>query len=267
MLRPLLACVLAAAALLCSSDLAAQQVVRATVLDAVTGTPLAGALVRLETETGALSQAEFTDARGAVRLRYRNPGRYLLSAERSGYDRTETRLLLRLDGDMAAELRMRPSPLALDTLRVVAEATGPEVGAETFRRRRSSGRGVFLDSAYVDQRDATWPGDFLRSVPGIEVRLMSGRGGIRRPTTRMGGRCLSTLVNGLPYYGGWPGSRALEQTLQASNVVAVEVYREYEEVPPELRRYARRNGVCGLIIYWTEDGWQSTSRGVDGSDP
>lgn len=263
--RTRLAFALLAAALLCSGELRAQSL-RATVTDAGTGAPVAAALVRLQTETGTLSQAEFTDARGTVRLRVRNPGRYVVSAERSGYEVERTTLLLRMDAETPVALRLRPSPLSLDTLRVVAEATGPETGNETFARRRGGGRGIFLDSAYVAQRDATWPGDFLRSVPGIEVRLMSGRGGYRRPTTRMGGRCLATLVNGLPYYGGWPGATALERTLQASNVVAVEVYRVYEEVPPELQRYARRAGVCGLVIYWTEDGWTSLSRGVDGSD-
>jgi hypothetical protein len=264
--RRLLASGFLAAALVCSAQLRAQAV-RATVTDAATGAPVAAAMVRLETETGTLAEAEFTDARGTVRLRVRNPGRYVLSAERSGYERERSVLLLRMDEEAPVALRMRPSPLALDTLRVVGVATGPEMGSETFSRRRSSGRGIFLDSAYVARRDAVWPGDFLRSVPGIEVRLMSGRGGYRRPTTRMGGRCLATLVNGLPYYGGWPGSVNLERTLQASNVVAVEVYREYAEVPPELRRYARQRGACGLIVYWTEDGWTSLSRGVDGSDP
>ena len=261
--RLLATALLAAAAVLVSAGLPAQ-VVRATVVDERTSAPVPGALVRLETETGVLAQAEFTDARGGVRLRVRNPGRYVLSAERSGYLRAEATLLIRLDGETAAELRMRPSPLALDTVRVVAEAQGPEGGSETFRRRRASGQGVYLDSAYIAQRDATFPADFLRSVPGIEVRLMSGRGGVRRPTTRMGSRCLATLVNGLPYYGGWPRSVSLEQTLQASNVVAVEVYRTYEEVPRELQRYARAGGACGLIVYWTEDGWQSESRGVGG---
>jgi hypothetical protein len=264
--RRLTAFVLVAAALVCSAELRAQAV-RATVTDAGTGAPVSAALVRLETETGTLAGAEFTDARGTVRLRVRNPGRYVLSAERSGYEVERTTLLLRLDGETPVALAMRPSPLALDTLRVVAEATGDEVGSEAFSRRRSGGRGIFLDSAYIAQRDATWPGDFLRSVPGIEVRLMSGRGGFRRPTTRMGSRCLATLVNGLPYYGGWPRTVPLEQTLQASNVVAVEVYRVYEEVPVPLRRYARQGGACGLVIYWTEDGWTSQALGVDGGDP
>ncbi|HVH13224.1 MAG TPA: carboxypeptidase-like regulatory domain-containing protein [Longimicrobium sp.] len=261
--RRLLASALLAAAVFAAAELPAQGV-RATVTD-VAGAPVDGALVRLESETGRLVQAGFTDARGAVRLQHRDPGRYVLSAERSGYDRTQATLLLRIDADTPVSLRMPASPLTLDTLRVATEATGPEVGAETFRRRRSSGRGIYLDSAYVAQRNAVWPGDFLQSVPGIEVRVTSGRGGYRRPTTRMGGRCLTTLVNGLPYYGGWPRFMTLEQTMHASNVVAVEVYRVYEDVPAELRRYARGMRSCGLVVYWTEDGWQSTSLGVEGS--
>ena len=48
-------------------------------------------------------------------------------------------------------------------------------------------------------------------------------------------------------------------TLRRTDVVAVEVYREHHEVPPEYRRYTGR---CGLVIYWTEDGWHNPYRGV-----
>mgnify|MGYP006146166611 CR=1 FL=1 len=134
-----------------------------------------------------------------------------------------------------------------------------EVGRETFERRRLTGDGIFLDSAYVAQVPARWPGELLRSVPDIELRLVTGREGYRRPYTRLGRRCLAYLVNGLPYYGGWPRWVQLEETLRRTDVVAVEVYREHHEVPPEYRRYTGR---CGLVIYWTEDGWHNPYRGV-----
>jgi hypothetical protein len=77
-----------------------------------------------------------------------------------------------------------------------------------------------------------------------------------------GSRCLNSLVNGLPYYGGWPRFVSLEETLRTNSVVAVEVYRVVEEVPPELQRVARLNGgACGVIVYWTVDGWTSRTRG------
>jgi hypothetical protein len=48
----------------------------------------------------------------------------------------------------ALRMRLEPRPFGLDTV-VVVRAVGPELGRETFDRRRASGRGVFLDSGYV----------------------------------------------------------------------------------------------------------------------
>jgi hypothetical protein len=264
--RPLLSALVALAATLPFAELGAQAV-RVTVTDEATGAPVAGALVRLENEAGELARAGFSDARGTLRLRPREGGRYVLSAERAGYLRAQAEVAVTEGGEAAGTLRMRASPVGLDTVRVVALTAGPEVGRHTFERRRTSGRGIYLDSAYVAQRSALWPGDLLESVPGIEVRTAHGRAGYRLPTTRMGGRCLNMLVNGLPFYGGWPRWVPLEETLRRRNVVAVEVYRVFEEVPRELQRFARNPRPCGLVVYWTQDGWQSRSRGDGATRP
>lgn len=259
LLRPVL---LALPAVLLAAGLPAQAV-RATVTDQGTGAPVAGALVRVENEAGALQGAGFSDARGTVRLPVPGGGRYVVSAERAGYTRARATLLVQAAGESAVTLALPASPFSLDTVRVTAEAAGPEQGRQTFERRRATGNGIYLDSAYVAARRGSWPGDLLESVPGIEVRTVHGPSGVRRPTTRMGGRCLNALVNGLPYYGGWPRWVPLEETLRRADVVAVEVYRVFDEVPRELQRYARASGSCGLVVYWTEDGWESRSRGPD----
>ncbi len=242
------------------------QAVRITVLDDATGAPVAGALVRVQDDSGSLARAGFADGRGTVQLRVREPGRYVVRAERAGYTTAETRVLFAPGGPPAAELRMRAAPVGLDTVRV-ALTVGREVGAQTFDRRRAEGQGIYLDSAYVSQVRANWPGELLESVPGIDIRTAHGAMGWRQPSTQMGRRCLNTLVNGLPYYGGWPRALMLEETLRRSDVVAIEVYRTFQEVPRELHRYARNPRPCGLIIYWTEDGWQSVSRGDGNARP
>jgi hypothetical protein len=242
------------------------QALRITVLDDATGAPVAGALVRVEDGAGTLARAGFADARGTIQLRVRDAGRYVVRAERSGYRPAETLVLFAPGAPETAELRMQASPVGLDTVRV-ALTVGPEVGSATFERRRAEGLGIYLDSAYVAQVRAIWPGELLESVPGIEVRMAHGRTGYRQPTTRMGSRCLNVLVNGLPYYGGWPRALLLEETLRRSDVVAVEVYRTFQEVPRELQRLARTPRPCGLVIYWTEDGWQSESRGAGRARP
>lgn len=238
------------------------QSVRVTVTDAGTGAPVAGAMVRVESDSGTLVRAGFSDERGTIVLPVRDAGRYAVTASRGGYVPSRQDLLFAADGEARVALALRASPVALDTLRVIAAPTRAEVGSQTFDRRRANGRGIYLDSAYIAQRSARWPGELLQSVPGIEVLPVHGRTGWRRPITRMGGRCLNNLVNGLPYYGGWPRFVTLEETLRRNSVVAVEVYRVFEEVPPELQRYARAPRACGLIVYWTVDGWTSPSRGA-----
>jgi hypothetical protein len=248
--------------LLASAARLEAQSVRVTVADEGTGAPVAGAMVRVESVSGALVRAGFSDERGTIVLPLRDPGRYTVTASRGGYLAARQELLHRAEGETRIGLALRSSPLALDTLRVMAPPTRAEVGSQTFNRRRANGRGIYLDSVYIAQRSARWPGELLQSVPGIDVLPVHGRTGWRRPSTRMGARCLNYLVNGLPYYGGWPRFVTLEETLRSSSVVAVEVYRMVEEVPPELQRYARNPRPCGLIVYWTVDGWTSPSRGV-----
>jgi Carboxypeptidase regulatory-like domain len=239
----------------------AAQTVRITVTDQATGGPVAGAMVRVETAEGMLVRAGFTNANGVVRLRTRE-GRFRVGATRSGYVAGQAEVQVGRSGEATLAMRLRTSPLTLDTLRVVTEATGPELGRQTFERRRSSGRGVFLDSAYVAQKRATWPGDLLYSVPDIDV-FASPRDpfGYRRPHSTRGWRCLRTLVDGLPYYGGWPRWVPLEQALRRSDIVSIEVYRDFDEVPRELQYYAWGDRRCGLVLYWTRLGFRTRARG------
>lgn len=208
-------------------------------------------MVRVQNSAGQLAQAGFTDRRGEIRLRV-DPGPYAVSATRAGYTPAAADLTVAPSGEAVAALRMAARPFVLDTVTVVG-STGREVGKQTFERRQATGNGIYLDSAYVAQRRATYPGDLLYSIPGIDVEVVR-RTGYRRPSTRLGNRCLQFLVNGLPYYGGWPRWPRwvpLEETLRRTDVVAVEVYRELSEVPRELQRHAWRRDQCGLVVYWT----------------
>jgi len=239
----------------------AAQTVRVSVVDQASGGPVAGAMVRVEAEDGDLAQAGFSDEHGEIELRLDDPGRYAVGAARAGYLPGADTVEVQASGRATTVLRLRPRPLALDTVTVVASRER-EVGKQTFERRWAAGNGIYLDSAYVERRRVLFPGELLSSVPGIEVLAEHGTG-VRRPVTRRGNQCLAYLVNGLPFYGGWPRWGPLEQTLRSGDVVAVEVYREFDEVPAELQRHARARGRCGLIVYWTEDGWDSPSRGAD----
>jgi hypothetical protein len=238
---------------------AAAQTVRATVTDSRTGAPVAEAMVRVWAADGTLARAGFTDATGTAVLRLRGIGTYRVAVERRGYRAVS------LDGVAVARgapllvpVRMQALPLSMDT--VVVVAAGPtERGRGGFERRRAMGRGVFLDSAYIAQayRGTRWPTDYLRDVPGIYLDR-SGPLGEPHARSLRGWRCMVVLIDGQGV-GLIPNGfnrRTIQQIIRPSDVVAMEVYREYDEVPPEFRRAAYKPPYnCGVYIYWTRVRW------------
>lgn len=238
---------------------AAAQSVRAVVTDAATGAPLAEAMVRVLAPDGVLSGAAFTDASGTAVVRVRGMGTYRVAVERSGYRPASVEdVAVARGATVVVPLRMAILPLSMDTVVVVAQSPN-ERGRGGFERRRAMGRGVFLDSAYIAQRyqGARWPTDYLQGVPGIRLDR-SGPRGEPRPQSLRGWRCMVLMLDGRPLeltlFDGH--RRTIQQIIRPSDVVAMEVYREYDEVPPEFRKYAVQGPYnCGAYMYWTRVRW------------
>lgn len=235
--------------LLCVPPVRVQaQTVRATVVDAATGAPVAEALVRVRAEDGTLASAVFTGADGTAVLRLRREGGYQVTAERGGYDPAGQPVSVEPRGTARVELRMSRRPFTIDTVEVIARGRD-ERGRDGFERRRRMHEGVFLDSAYLSQRRAAEAIEFMAGVPGVQ--MAPTRNGPRPRSTR-GWRCMVLLVDGHPP----PGGRPLNRMVYARDVVAMEVFREYNEVPPEYRVYARQGMYsCGVYVYWTRVRW------------
>ena len=238
---------------------AAAQSVRAVVTDAGTGAPLAEAMVRVLSPDGVLSGAAFTDASGTAGVRVRGMGTFRVAVERSGYRPTSVEgVAVARGATVVVPVRMATLPLSMDTVVVVAQSPN-ERGRGAFERRRAMGHGVFLDSAYIAQRyqGARYPTDYLQGVPGIRLDR-SGPRGEPRPQSLRGWRCMVLMMDGRPLeltlFDGH--RRTIQQILRPSDVVAMEVYREYDEVPPEFRKYAVQGPYnCGMYIYWTRVRW------------
>jgi hypothetical protein len=241
-------------ALLAASP-AAAQAVRVSVVDAATGAPVPEALVRVEAGDGSLAGATFTGEDGAATVRLREGGGYRVVAERGGYERTAQTLAVGPGGTVDVRLPMAQRPFAIDTVQVIARSRN-ETGQEAFERRRRMNDGVFLDSAYLAQRRTPSLTDFLVGVPGFTT--WAGRNG-RQVRPDRGWRCMVTLLDGDPPPVG--EERRLERMIFTRDVIAMEVYREYAEVPPEFREHARR-GIypCGVLLYWTRVGWERYGR-------
>lgn len=234
---------------------AGAQSIRAVARDAATGAPVAEAMVRVETADGVLVGAAFVNENGEAVVRVRAPGRYLVEVRRAGYYDGAVQVEA-AGGQVQTEVRLARRPFALDTVVVYARRDN-ERGREGFERRRATGEGVFLDSAYLAQRSrrVAFAGDMLTGIPGTYTRRAWGATTVR---SLRGWKCMVFLLDGRPFGLGFEdgGARELHQVLGPTDVKGVEVFREWDEVPLEFRQYAER-GIyrCGVYIYWTRARW------------
>jgi hypothetical protein len=225
------------------------QFVRGMALDAESGRPVADASITLIVErTGRAETTVRSDSLGRFAMTASEPGGYRLRVQRIGYKEATSGLLV-LEEGMAVELEMRLAPAAslLQPLRVFARRSWREWGKDGFERRRALGKGVFLtpeDIARVDPRLVT---DYLRDVQGLQILYHGGDSTEIR--SLRGHRCLRILVKRLPMFdGGLPFPH---------QVAAVEVYRDFREVPEEFRYLAlREGGSCGIVNFWSRRAWE-----------
>ena len=245
--------------LLFSSALTAQSV-RVSVVEAGSGAAVADAMVRLEDAGGALVRSAFSGPQGDARIRV-PAGEYTLRVQRSGYLPAQLRVRTG-EGEAAVRVELRPRPLSMDTLQVIA-AGEDERGRDAFRRRSEAQEGVFLDPAYMRQRwDRRYVGDMLVDAPGMDVKMMP-RTGRREAVGRRGWECLTMLVNGrvMRMESMEPAHRNIDFWVRPRDIVAVEIYHHASEVPMELRRHVWQQAPdlmarpCGVINYWTRDRW------------
>jgi hypothetical protein len=276
--RPLLGAALLAAAI---APHAAGQTIHAAVVRGSSGEPLPEVLVRAQSEDGRTVGAGFTRVNGVAVLRLREAGTFRLVAQRGGFnDASVGSVRVGEDGDVTVPVAMTPRPFNMDTVTVIAQLRS-ERGRQAFNRRRVMGEGVYLDSDYLQQRNPREVADFLIGVPGIVMR--PGREGAVPVSTR-GTRCMVTLIDGRPVPALMqpverdmmrnglnhltanprghmiydPAGRSLKRMVYPEDVVAIEVYREWNEVPLEYRQYAftpQTPERCGAYLYWTESRW------------
>lgn len=247
-------------------------------------TPIDGATVTLlDTRGNELDRIVLTNKNGAFAMRV-TAGRYMLRIRRIGYSPLTTPVITLADNDVfEGTYRISPVAVRLATQRITARPN-LEWGRDGWTRRKALGQGVFLaraDLASKDQTNISW---LFRGVPGIEVL---GDGQVR---SLEGWRCLYFVMNGVPVPfvpHSIPGESAyptLHDLLPTGDeVMGIEVYREFKEVPEQWRmdawpgdevrdRNATRtarvrlplgaqprgknsNPPCGLVAVWTRAAW------------
>lgn len=166
----------------------------------------------------------------------------------------EARVDLPDSGTVAVVLQARP--IELDGLTAAVEGRG----RSAFSERRARGAGLFLDPADVQLKVKYHVTDAFRDLPG--VRRSMGSSGLPELVSSLGPGCFMYRLDNTPLKGMEDlGGRAWRvfplSMVTTENVMAIEVYRYFGEVPPELRHQASGGGgrLCGLIIIWTTVAW------------
>ena len=276
--RHVLGCLIALAIAGAASPLSAQMI-HGRLLQEGTLTPLTGASVQLmDAQGNELNRLVTTNEAGTFAMRV-DPGRYTLRIRRIGFQPLVTPVInLGANEVFEGTYRISPVTIRLATERITAKRN-LEWGRDGFTRRKALGQGVFLARSDLNDRDQTEFASLLRGVDGLQVQ------GDGRVTSTEGWRCLYFMVNKVPVSSvprGVPGSTqypTLEDLVPTGHdVMAIEVYREFKEVPPEFRLDAwpgsagraapravpsrgisvgrrQQDAPCGLVSVWTRAAW------------
>ena len=269
-----------ALALTAGERAASAQSVRGVLLDGITTRPVAQARIGLLDSLGTEVASVVTDSSGRFLLASPRPGQYRMSIRRIGYEPATTGAIS-FQRSKVWQLTLELAPLAAELEPVtIRERTGRQWAVDGFRERQALGQGIFVDHLDILAQDPVYIADLFRGMPGMKIELT--RGG---PTveSQKGRGCLKMFVNWMPLESLSENGHRTMELPPPKEVMGVEVYREFKEVPQALRHYARTDpppppdlivfragrasaatrppergvtpGECGLVLIWTKATW------------
>ena len=209
-----------------------------------------------------------TDSTGRFVFRGLQAGAYVVRARRLGYQPVSVSATVPANGSVDVELAFARFLPMLDTVVVKGAADCPKHSLNGFMCRRSSATGgVFMDYNDIAAKNAVFIGDLYRDIEGFRVDWVGTRRGIvaaQKPIS--GWRCMKHLVN------GWVPMLFNQSPEKVSEIMAMEVYANPDDVPEEFQMYTWPNadtrtvrrrgpigrggsvnptGRCSLTVYWT----------------
>jgi hypothetical protein len=262
--------------LLAGPDAVEGQAVRGELVDSG-GAPVDQVVATLLDPSGLEIRSSRSDADGVFHLVATRGGEYRVALTRIGFNPyTTDPLALRAGETVVIEIRMSARPQTLSTM-TIKERVRREWGRDAWTQRKGLGLGVFLTGEEIRAQDTRTIAEALRVVEGFELRYKP----LPEITTTRGQRCLQYAINNLPVpvIRNEHPSVTLTRVTETDRVMGVEVYREFKEVPRELRSLAiqdivpddrvsptprRRSSAspdvpptrnCGLINIWTNKAW------------
>lgn len=248
-----------AVALFALASPAAAQILRGTVADSASGQPLSGAHVSVLNARGVTVRDTVTGASGDFTFDLPVIGSYRVRAVRIGYAGRITEPI-GVDAKLESRIRLvlRPNPLSLDTLTVVAESVATEqwvpwLADVRFYDRRHKGFGHFLTRQEIEKKQPEVVTDLLRDMPGIRLACPSRRScSILMPAAGLmfiGKTCAPTVVldGAVVSVGGTGGSGDVNWE-NPHDLEAIEVYPSPAGLPVQ---YAGYMSPCGAVLLWS----------------
>jgi len=231
---------------------AAAQEVTGRVTEQSFGDALPSVHVALLDSAGTQLRWTLTDSVGRFRLAVEPGVSFRLSVARLGFHTRETEpFTVGPDETRELDIRLEINPVELEPMLVERRASRVSAGRDLVRRHQILGKGVFLSGAAIQAADPHYTLDAFREVEGILVN------GTELVPMRGPYRCLKFLQNNLPLRH----ERGYNDILPR-DIAAVEIYREFSEVPTDLRFEALDHDVasgqvrhCGLVNMWTKGAW------------
>jgi hypothetical protein len=288
MMKHVVGAAVSAVALALSAGLvdAQQQMITGRLLEDGSNRPVEAATILLTAANGRmLDRTAKTTKFGTFTMRV-EPGRYRLRVTRIGYQPVDSDILeVSYDNNVNVNYILTPVSLRLSRVEVVAKP-GLETGEIGMAKRQALNTGgVFL---YRDDfkeliNQPVW--EIVGRVEGLRPRTDGSIESLE------GHRCLQFLLNRLPIrevpmqyvdiatLNGQTFASLYEMLPDGLDIMGIEVYRSFKEVPEELKMDAWPGSVndrgvtpprvagtvrvtrdvslaCGLVLFWTSAAWK-----------
>ena len=237
-------------------DLSAQ-VIRGRVLEVTTDAAIAGAKVELVDRAGRVQLSAMADSAGGFFLAG-PPGRYTLRVETLGYaGYTTAPLDMNAGEELTIEVRMAPSAIPLEPLRVLGRQTVAADIAE-FYARSNAGFGHFITRADLERMRATSLLPAVSTVP--RTRMFQPR--IGPPILIMSGSGARECTPAV-YLNNMPIDPAELTSILPEMIEGIEIYTSAAQMPSSVpRRPAAAAATlesigapptsmeCGVVMLW-----------------
>lgn len=219
------------------------------VIDAESGEPVSGALVKLlDTSHDAL-----TDEDGRFLLRDVEPGEYTLEVSQLGYSAQTGRIEVPEGSNVRLRIAVAPAVIELEPIEVAVRSAKLEsVG---FYRRMQSGIGTFITRADLEAESVARLSDYVTRVAGLR------RTELRDGSYRLNMRGRQTIITDCRTQYFIDGIQA-EMVAYGIDEVApdavegIEIYKGASQLPSQ---FSVGRAMCGAILIWTRAGGSGRS--------